>query len=65
MWGRRDLRSGQDLFRTCKRKHRVLRKLTFQDLDTLYRFIPYRSGTLFDQLVSLETDIENFGILNA
>lgn len=43
----------------------MLRKLTFRDLDALDRFIPDGSGTLLDQLVSLETDIENFSILYA
>jgi hypothetical protein len=46
------------------RKDRILQKRTFQDLDTLYRFIPYGSSTLFDELVSLDTDVEDFGTLD-
>jgi len=41
----------------------MLRKLTFRNLDALYRFIPHGSGTLLDELVSLETDVENFSAL--
>ena len=43
----------------------MLRKLTFRDLNALYRFIPYGPGTLLDELVSLETDVENFSALYA
>jgi len=43
----------------------VLWKPTFQDLDTLDRFIPHSSGALLDELVSLETDVKNFSTLDA
>ena len=46
-------------------KCRVLRKLTFRNLDTLDRFIPHGPGALFDELVSLDTDIKNFCTLYA
>jgi len=65
MWGRRDLGSRPDLLRTFEWRRRVLQKLTFRDLDALDRFIPYGSGTLFDEFVSLETNIENFSTLHA
>ena len=43
----------------------MLQKLTFQDPNALDRFIPHCSSTLLDEFVSLETDVENFGTLNA
>ena len=65
MLGRQDLRSRRDLLRTCKRKRRVLQKLTLLHLDALDRFVPYGSGTLLDELVSLDTDVKDFSTLDA
>ena len=43
----------------------MLQRLTFRDLDALDRFVPHGSGSLLDELVSLETDVENFSTLYA
>ena len=65
MWGMQDLRSRPDLLRTFTGNLGTLRKLTLWNLDTLYRFIPYGSSALLDELVTLKADVQNFSTLNA
>lgn len=38
---------------------------TFRNPGALDRFVPHSSGALFDELVSLKTDVKNFGTLDA
>lgn len=43
----------------------MLQKLTLLYLDALDRLVPYGSGTLLDELVSLDTDVKDFSSLGA
>jgi hypothetical protein len=38
---------------------------TFGDFDTLDRFVVHHAGALFDELVALDTEIEDIGALHS
>lgn len=46
-------------------RYRSVKIFTFGDFDTLDGFVVYRSGTLFDEFISFNTDIEYFGSTHA